>query len=74
MFIIKLIIKLSSVTYALKARELLSSHNIKSKIQKNPSPKRGEGCGYVLIVFNPKSDIISLLKSHSIPIKEAEWR
>ena len=74
MFEINLIIKLSSVTYALRARELLNSINVKSKVQKNPSPKKGEGCGYMLIVFNPKKDVLRYLEGHKIQIKEAEWR
>ena len=39
----KLIIKLNSVTYALKAKEALRKNGISSKISKNPNPKKGEG-------------------------------
>jgi len=69
-FFINTVIKLSSVTYALKARELLIRRNVKSKIQKNPSPKKGEGCGYMLTVFNPPFDVKAYLKANNISFKE----
>lgn len=71
MFGIKLIIKLSSVTYAFKARELLNRKNIKSTVMKNPKPSKGEGCGYILIVENAKEDVIGYLKENKIAYKEA---
>ena len=71
---INLILKFNSVTYALKARELLNSINIKSKLTRNPSPKKGEGCGYVLTVFRPKADIKEYLISHNVVIKDAVWK
>lgn len=67
-------IKLSSVTYAFKARELLIKRNVKSKIIKNPSPKKGEGCGYVLTVYNPAFDVKSYLELNNIAVKDAVYR
>lgn len=67
-------IKLSSVTYALKARELLLRRNVKSKIIKNPSPKKGEGCGYVLSVYNPPFDVKGYLELNNIAVKDAVYR
>ncbi len=67
-------IKLSSVTYALKARELLLRRNVKSKIIKNPSPKKGEGCGYLLTVFNPPFDVKSYLEQSNIAVRDAVYR
>ena len=67
-------LKLSSVTYALKARELLLRRNVKSKIIKNPSPKKGEGCGYVLTVYNPPFDVKGYLELNNIVVKDAVYR
>ena len=67
-------LKLSSVTFALKARELLLRRNVRSQIQKNPSPKKGEGCGYLLTVFNPPFDVKSYLEQSNIIIKDAVYK
>ena len=45
-----LIIKLSSVTYALKARDTLKLKGVRSTVEKNPRPKTKEGCTYILYV------------------------
>ena len=71
MFKIRLIIKLNSVTYALRARELLKKKNIGSRIQKNPSPEKGEGCGYELVVPNGDAGLVNYLEMNRIPVVEA---
>ena len=38
-----LIIKLSSVTYALKARDTLKLKGVRSTVEKNPRPKMKDG-------------------------------
>lgn len=70
----KLIIKLTSVTYAIKARDILKSKGIKSIVQKNPNPDKGEGCGYILVVQNAPEDTVNTLKFYGIDIKEAVWK
>ena len=69
-----LIIKLSSVTYALKARDTLKLKGVRSTVEKNPRPKMKEGCSYILYVYNAPKDTISLLESHGIPVTEAVWK
>ncbi len=69
----KLIIKLNSVTYAMKASSLLKNINIKSEILKNPRPKKGEGCGYILKINNASNEALNYLKENGVEIKEAVW-
>lgn len=70
----KLIVKLNSVTYALKANTVLQRKNIKSVVKKNPNPKKGEGCGYLLIVPNAPNNTVEFLKENGVDIKEAVWK
>lgn len=69
----KLTVKLNSVTYAMKAGALLRSKNIKSNVIKNPRPKKGEGCGYLLIVNNASEGVLTYLIDNGVEIKEAVW-
>lgn len=69
----KLTIKLNSVTYALKANALLRSRNIKSEIKKNPKPRHGEGCGYLLNVRTADESILDYLRENGVEIIEAVW-
>lgn len=62
----KAIIKFSSVTYALKAKDVITGNGGKVQIRKNPNPKKGEGCGYSLTVVGNISRIISLLDINKI--------
>ncbi len=39
-------IKFSSVTHALKAREIIENFGYRAKINKNTNPTKNEGCGY----------------------------
>lgn len=70
----KLIVKLNSVTYALKANTVLQRNNIKSVVQKNPNPKKGEGCGYILTVQNAPANTLEILKDNGVVVVEAEWK
>lgn len=47
----KAIFKFNSVTYAIKAKNIAERFGAKTKMQKNPNPRKGEGCGYSLIVL-----------------------
>lgn len=65
----KKIIVLSSITYALKAQELLKSNGIYSKITRSKAVRSVRGCGYGISVdpiLSEKSE--SLLVSSGIPI------
>lgn len=43
-----LIIVLSSVTYAMKARDLLAEHGIRSELTRSAAIRKVRGCGYGL--------------------------
>ena len=43
-------IKFDSQTYGEKAKQLLSKHNIKAHLRRNPNPNRKEGCNFALFV------------------------
>lgn len=72
--IMNLIVKLSSVTYALKARDILKTKGVRSTVEKNPKPKAKEGCSYILYVFNAPRNTVSVLELHGIPVTEAVWK
>lgn len=69
----KLIIKLNSVTYALKAKEVLRKNGISSKISKNPNPKKGEGCGYILSVNNASKNVLRILETNRVETVDVQW-
>ena len=69
----KLVIKFNSITYALKAREVLKKYNISSRLTKNPSPKKGEGCGYILSVNNANKNVLKMLEMHKVETVDAQW-
>ncbi len=47
----KVIFKFNSITYAIKAKNTAERLGSKTRMLKNPNPKKGEGCGYSLTVF-----------------------
>lgn len=54
-------IKFSSVTHALKAKEIIETMGYRVKINKNTNPTKNEGCGYsVNFVGDIKRVIIRL--------------
>ena len=60
-------INLGSVTYAMKAKELLLSHGIKSYIEK--SRRIGTlGCGYGVRIKDKKEEALKVLRGHGIKI------
>ena len=65
-------VKVSSVTYALKAKNCLNQYNLHAKIAKNPHPKEKEGCGYVVFVYGEKEKILSVFEEAGIPFKEVQ--
>ncbi len=65
----KKVIVLSSVTYALKAQELLKNNGIFSKITRSKAVRSVRGCGYGVSVDSALSEKTeSLLISSGIPI------
>ncbi len=60
---------LSSVTYALRAKEILLRYNIKALCEKLPASITGCGCGYGLRVYADEQIARSLLESEKIQVK-----
>jgi len=71
---VKTVIKFTSVTYALKAKETLRNYNIKSTVAKNPKPEKGEGCGYVLTLDGTGAEAVRILESKKIPLKDVSTK
>lgn len=62
-------IKVSSVTYAMKGRDLLQKNGYKAYLTRNPHPETDEGCGYLIYVNNMDDKALLLLKRAGIKIK-----
>ena len=56
----KAVIRFSSVTYALNAKEIAEKNGGRTILRKNPNPRKNEGCGYSLIVVGNIEKIINL--------------
>ncbi len=65
----KKVIVLSSITYALKAQELLKNNGIYTKITRSRSVKSVRGCGYgIAFEFDLAEKAKTLLAENGIPI------
>lgn len=61
-------IKVGSVTYAMKGRDLLQKNGYKAYLTRNPHPEKDEGCGYVIYVNNIDNRCFSLLRRGGIKV------
>lgn len=59
-------IKFSSVTHALRAKEIIEQNGGKANIRKNPNPKKGEGCGYSIIINENVDKYVKLININKI--------
>ncbi|MGN0570572.1 MAG: putative Se/S carrier-like protein [Candidatus Fimenecus sp.] len=66
-------IKVGSVTYAMKAKNILQHYGMRAKVIKTVSTKKNEGCGYSVLVENPKQNIGELLRREGIAVSEMKW-
>ncbi|MEE1219609.1 MAG: DUF3343 domain-containing protein [Ruminococcus sp.] len=62
------LIMLSSVTYAMKARDLLRKNNINSMLVRTPVHLKTRSCGYSLYVPNQLEKAVKILGSKGITI------
>ncbi len=62
-------IKVGSVTYAIKGRDILRNKGYRAFLTRNPSPSGDEGCGYVIYVNNADDTCINILTKNNIKIK-----
>ncbi len=59
-------IKFSSVTHALKAKEIIEKMGHKVKINKNLNPSKNEGCGYSITFLGDINRVTIQLDIHKI--------
>ena len=64
----KPLIMVSSITYAMKARDLLINNGIAAYIERTPKIERNGGCGYSLYVPKRIDEAENLLRTHGIKI------
>ena len=62
-------IKVGSLTFAMKGRDLLQKNGYKAYLTRNPNPETDEGCGYVIYVNNMDKRCFSILKAAGINVK-----
>ena len=61
-------IKVGSVTYAMKGRDLLQKNGYKAYLTRDPHPVDDEGCGYVIYVNNIDKRCFDILRRGGINI------
>ena len=64
----KHIISVSSITYAIKGRDLLRKQGFRAYIERSTNEKGNAGCGYVIIASGNKNKIIGVLSSSGIKV------
>lgn len=69
----KLMIKVGSVTYAMKAKSILQQYGMRARVIKTVSEEKNEGCGYSVSVENPKQNVGELLRREGIAVSEMKW-
>lgn len=58
--------KFSSVTHALRAKEIIVQNGGKAIIRKNQHPSKNEGCGYSVIATGNIDKIIKIININNI--------
>lgn len=64
----KPLIMVTSITYAMKGRQVLTQRGIRSDIVRTPSKSRGSSCGYSLFVPNRTDEAQKILESSGIQV------
>ncbi len=60
------LLRLASVTDAMKARELLGKHRIRAVIKRIPAGKGESSCGYGVYIYGNVNKTIEILESNGI--------
>ena len=61
-------IKLSSVTQALRAKDILKGHGIRSKVVRITAFRGKGSCSYGLKIENRLNDAVSILRNNNIKV------
>ncbi len=64
------IISVSSITYAIKGRDLLRNQGLKTYIEKKTNANGNAGCGYVIVAFGNRDKIVNSLNVAGIKFTE----
>lgn len=64
----KPMIMLSSITYAMKSRDILFQYGIRSYVERTPRGSRNAGCGYSIYVPERTDEAERILASKGIKI------
>lgn len=64
----KYLIVTGTVTYAMKARDILNQHGFNAKIERVSSETKGVGCGYTVVINRDLDYALRLLKSHQVKV------
>ena len=62
------LILVSSITYAIKGRDLLRSHGYKAYIEKTPGKLDTHGCGYSIVVATEPARVLGLLQQAGVKV------
>lgn len=64
------VIRLTSVTYAIRAQKLLEQHGIRSYVKKLTNSMSVHGCGYGLEIIGDPDTAVQIIESAGIRIVE----
>lgn len=64
----KQLIMLSSITYAMKGKEILEKHGIKSYVERTPKRNKNYSCGYCLNVPQQTDEAEEILRKWGIEV------
>lgn len=65
-------IKTGSITYAIKARDILRRNGYTATVERNTSDLKGSGCGYSVTVFGDIEKPERLLREAGVKILQIE--
>ena len=63
-------ISVSSITYALKGKEILEKHGYHATVQRKNRLTSKNGCGYKIVFNGDREKVLSVLKKYNIKITE----
>lgn len=62
------LIRLPSVTQAMRARDILKSYGIISRVQRIPAAKGQGACNYGLLINRNLNEAVEILREHNLKI------
>lgn len=69
----KMRIKVGSVTYAMKAKDVLRRYGLRIQIIKTAKPMKNEGCGYSLVIPATDLNVTDILRREGVSVLEVKW-